>query len=158
MKKCKITIDNLAEKTKQFYLFPEPSILHTLVRKSTPKNLKNLLKNHPLVEVVTLRKGQWIEAEWNGCENYYENNSCVATSFLRLVKATYSAKRVDNALLSIHFGWILSDQIRMLDRVHEGIRTELLTKEAEQFDFSELFQDNETTEDLIKKQEIQEIM
>jgi len=158
MKKCKLTIQDSAEKTKYFYLFPESALLHTLAKKSTSKNLKNLLKNHPLVEVVTLKKDQWIEAEWNGCDISYENGQCISTSFLRLVRATYKAKRVDNALLSVHFGWIFSDQIKMIDRVHDGIKTEILTEKDAQFDFSELFQDNETTEDLIKKQALQEIM
>ena len=153
MKKCKITLEEGGTKSKYFYLFPESSMLHSLVAASTKKNQEALLRNHPEVEIVTLKRGQWLEAEWNGCHISYEGGNTTSASFLRLIKAATTAKNKDGTLLSVHFGWILSDHMRFVEGTRNGIHTTMLEDEDEQFDFSELFQDNETIEDLVKKQE-----
>lgn len=159
MKKCKITLEESGTKVKYFYLFPESSMLHSLVAASAKKNQDSLLRNHPEVEIVTLKRGQWLEAEWNGCHiSYDDNNRPISASFLRLIKATSSPKNKDGSLLSVHFGWILSDQMRFVDGVKNGLRTQTLVETDEQFDFSELFQDNETIEDIVKRQEKESIM
>ncbi len=152
MKKHKITLPDNETKTKYFYLFPESTVLHNLVKKSSKKNLNNLLKTHPEVEVITLKRGQWLEVEWNGCHIDYIDNKHVSTTFLRLIKAASAAKKTnDGSLISIHFGWILSDHLRLIDGVREGIKIQTLSEEDEQFEFADLFQDNETIEDIVKK-------
>jgi len=152
MKKHKITLPDGETKTKYFYLFPESTVLHNLVKKSIKKNLNNLLKTHPEVEVITLKKGQWLEVEWNGCHIEYIDNKPISTTFLRLIKATASAKKNnDGSLLSIHFGWILSDHLRLIDGIKGGVKVQSLSEDDEQFEFADLFQDNETIEDIVKK-------
>ena len=152
MKKHKITLAEDETKTKYFYLFPESVVLHNLIKKSSRKNLNNLLKTHPEVEVVSLKRGQWLEVEWNGCHIEYINNKHVSVEFLRLIKATSYPKRSnDSSLISVHFGWILGEQLQLIDGTKNGIKVQTLEKEDEQFEFAELFQDNETIEDIIKK-------
>jgi hypothetical protein len=93
-----------------------------------------------------------LEVEWNGCHIDYINNKPISTTFLRLIKATSSAKKInDGSLLSIHFGWILSDHLRLIDGIKEGVKIQSLTEDDEQFEFADLFQDNETIEDIVKK-------
>jgi hypothetical protein len=152
MKKHKITLSDGETKTKYFYLFPESTILHNLIKKSSRKNLNNLLKTHPEVEVITLKRNQWFEVEWNGCHIEYIDNQHVSAAFLRLIKATSSPKKInDGSLISVHFGWMLSDHLRLIDGIKDGIKIQTLSEEDEQFEFSELFQDNETIEDIMKK-------
>jgi hypothetical protein len=154
MKKCKITLAAGETKTKYFYLFPEANLLHTLAKKTAEKNLNSLLKHHPEVEVISLKRNQWLEVEWNGCDVAFINGKYVSTSFFRLAKAAYVSKKMDDSsLLSLHFGWMLSDHLRMVDQEINGIKVATLSEDDEQFDFSELFQDNETTEDILKDQE-----
>lgn len=159
MKKCRVTLADAETKTKFFYLFQEPKLLHSLVCSTSRKNLDKLLKTHPEVELVSLKKGQWLEVEWNGCEIFYNGKSHVSTTFFRLIKAAYVPKKnSDSSLLSIHFGWMLSDHLRITDGEKNGIKIELLKLSDEQYEFSELFQDNETVEDMIKKQEQEKII
>lgn len=159
MKKCKITLEESGTKVRYFYLFPESSMLHSLAAASSKKNQDTLFRKHPEVEIVTLKRGQWIEAEWNGCHICYnDKKEPISASFLRLIKAAVSPKNKEGTLLSVHFGWILSDQMRFVEGTRDGIKTQILEEVDEQFDFSELFQDNETVEDLIKKQEKESIM
>lgn len=128
-------------------------MLHSLVAASTKKNQDSLLRNHPEVEIVTLKRGQWLEAEWNGCHISYDGGRPISASFLRLIKAAASRSNKEGTLLSVHFGWILSDHMRFVEGSRNGIHTQVLEEIDEQFDFSELFQDNETVEDLVKKQD-----
>ena len=159
MKKCKIALEENETKAKYFYLFPESSMLHSLVAATTKKNQDSLFRNHPEVEIVTLKRGQWLEAEWNGCHIFYEKNGRpISASFLRLIKATANPKSKDGSLLSVHFGWVLTDHMRFVDGTKGGIRTQTLNDQDDQFDFSELFQDNETIEDLVKKQEKESVV
>lgn len=159
MKKCKITLEGSGARAKFFYLFPESSMLHSLVAASTKKNRDSLLRGHPEVEIVTLKRGQWLEAEWNGCHISYDGDGRpTSASFLRLIKAAINPKNAEGTLLSVHFGWILSDDMRFVDGTKDGVCTRTLHDDEEQFDFSELFQDNETIEDLVKKQEKENVV
>jgi hypothetical protein len=159
MKKCKVTLAPGETKTKYFYLFPDAALLHRLAQKTTEKNLNNLLKHHPEVEVVSLKRNQWIEVEWNGCDIHYESGRCISTSFFRLAKAAHTSKKInEGSLLSLHFGWMLSDHLRMNDQVCNGVKVATMLEDDEQFDFSELFQDNETSEDILKSAEQHELM
>ena len=154
MKKCRVTLHELETKTKYFYLFPDSTTIHKLCRVTcgSTKELKKLLKSHPEVEVITLKKGQWLEVEWGGCHIFYEGNKPISTSFFRLIKATNIKKNVhDNSLVSIHFGWMLSEHLRMCDGYYSGMFITMLAEDDEQYEFSDLFQDNETIEDLTKK-------
>jgi hypothetical protein len=161
MKKCRVTLHELETKTKYFYLFPDSTTIHRLYKNAggSTKELKKLLRSHPEAEVITLKKGQWLEAEWSGCHIIYEGSKPISTSFFRLIKATNIKKNLhDNSLVSIHFGWMLSEHLRMCDGYHDGTFVTLLSSNDEQYEFSELFQDNETTEDLIKKADSQKVI
>lgn len=155
MKKCKITLPETGTKIKHFYLFPESTLLHSLVLNANKKNLEFLLKSHPEVEIITLKRGQWLEVEWNGCHVHWHNNSPISASFLRIAKASVSSKKKNEpSLLSVHFGWILTNHMRLAeDDTYAGVIVKDMTDVEEQFDFDDLFQDNETIEDMVKKYE-----
>lgn len=155
MKKCKITLSQSGTKAKQFYLFPESSLLHSLILNANKKNLDFLLKSHPEVEIVTLKRGQWLEVEWNGCHVHWHNNCPISASFLRIAKASSTSKKKNEpSLISVHFGWILTNHMRLIEGDgYNDIHVSSMSEEDEQFDFSELFQDNETIEDIVKKYE-----
>ena len=154
MKKCKITLSEDGTKVKHFYLFPDSNLLHSLTVNSNKKNLDTLLKSHPEVEIVSLKKGQWLEVEWNGCHVHWVGGQPVSVSFLRIARVASSRRKNDSSLLSVHFGWILTNHLRLIESNSlNGLSIKELSSKDEQFDFNDLFQDNETIEDIIKKHE-----
>lgn len=160
MKKCRVTLPDLDKKTKHLYLLPDSSAVHEICKKSTDgRTLRKLFREHPETEIVTLKKGQWIEAEWGGCHISYASRDPISASFFRLIKATSFKKSFeDSSLISIHFGWMLSDHLRMCEGYFNGLIVNMLEKDDEQYEFSELFQDNETIEDLTKKVDLEKIV
>jgi len=159
MKKCKVTLAEGA-RNKFFYLFPDAEIVQTLVEKSTKKSLAALFKSHPESEMISLKRGQWLEVEWNGCQISYFENKDIRINFLRLIKATNvpRKKSKEGSLVSIHFGWMLNDHLRFLEGNRDDMNVHVLKEYDEQFDFSELFQDNETVEDILKKGGVEDII
>lgn len=151
MKKCKIT---LAPKAKQrfFYLALDADVLYFLSSGSSKRSIHTVLKSCPDIEVISLNPGEWIEAEWNGCQNIYEDNKPIRMNYVRMIKASkFSPKEESDSLVSLHFGWILGEQIKFIDHRKNGMKTTLLNENDEQFNFKELFQDNEMIEDLSEK-------
>lgn len=149
MKKCKITLsDNI--KSKSLCLFPDAETLYSIVNAGSKRTLNGLLKSHPESEIITLKRGQWLEAEWNGCQNFFRGNYCTKISFVRIAKATSTKKKNEGSLISVHFGWILNDHLKFSDGINNDLKTKNLNDYDEQFNFSDLFQDNETIEDILK--------
>jgi hypothetical protein len=154
MKKCKVTLA-LNAKPRSFCLAPDAETLYLLSTKtikSNDKNVKLSLQLHPDIEIVTLRYGEYIEAEWNGCQNFHDEGiETIRTSFVRLVRSSKSASETGPDSISVHFGWILSDHLRFTNHRRSGMRVKMLNEHDEQFNFNELFPDNLTIEDMIKE-------
>lgn len=148
MKKCKVTLAPAA-KQRFFYLSPDVETLYFLAARANKRSLASALKTHPDIEIVSLKPGQWIEAEWNGCQNVHDEGETLRLSFVRLIKAANFSPDEPGTLLSVHFGWMYTDHLRFTSHRKNGMKVKVLVPEEEQFDFSELFQDNETIEDMI---------
>ena len=154
MKKCKVT---LSSKTKKrfFYLAPDAETLYFLSLKTNKKNIDSLLKTHPSIETVSINYDEFVEIEWNGCQNIFDGLRTTKMNYVRLIKASHGDQNtMSDSLISVHFGWIFSDNLKFTNHKKSGVRVKMLSTKDDQFNFDELFQDNETIEDMIKKTEI----
>ena len=157
MKKCKITLEPRA-KQKCFYLAPSAEMLYLVSAVSTKKKWIKNLRSNPDIDMISLDHDQWIEAEWNGCQNIRDDFDTVRMNFVRLIKiAKLTSGKDSDALISIHFGWILGNHLKFNNHKNSGMKVTLLSKDDEQYDFSELFQDNDTHEDITKKLKIENL-
>lgn len=153
MKKCKITLAPKAKK-RFFYLAPEAEMLYFLAITKNKKRVKTLLKSHPDIEAISLSPGQWIEVEWTGCQNINDGVETIRLNCVRIAKASkLSSKNDHDALISVHFGWMYGEDLRFINHRKSGMKVKMLDAIDEQFDFSELFHDNETLEDMLSKLE-----
>jgi len=159
MKKCKVT---LAPKAKQrlFYLAPDAETLYLLATRTFKPNKKSqsvssILKYHPEIEIVSLNPDEWIEAEWNGCQNFHDEGfDTIRINCVRLVKAgRLSPTDEPDSMVSIHFGWMFNDHLRFVNHRRNGMRVKVLGRKDEQFNFNELFPDNLTLEDMLRQDE-----
>ena len=158
MKKCKVTIA-LNAGPKHFYLAPDAETLYLLTTKTIEDNKgkkhKELLQFHPDIEVVTLEHNEYAEIEWAGCQNFHDEGiETIRTNLVRLAKASKLTSKNSHNCISVHFGWILNDQLRFTNHRKSGVRVKMLEKKDKQMDFNELFQDEETMEEMMSKAEV----
>lgn len=143
MKKCKIT---LAPKAKQrfFYLAPNASTLYFLAVSSSKKKVRALLKSHPDIDVISLSHGQWLEVEWAGCQNMYDGIETVRVNCVRLIRASKLSSSDDrDPMISAHLGWMYMDDLKFTNHRKAGMKVKMLETSDEQFNFAELFEDDE---------------
>lgn len=151
MKKCKITLEPGAKK-KFFYLSPNAELLYLIAAVSTNKTIIKNLKLNPDVEMISLDQNEWIEAEWNGCQNVKDDFSTVRMNYVRLIKVSkLNNQKYDDSLVSVHFGWMIGEHLRFKNHKKNKMTVKLLEINEEQYDFSDLFQDNKTAEDILKE-------
>ena len=160
MKKCKITLAASA-KQRLFYLAPDAEMLYLLATQTIKSKKKSLngstiLKSHPDIEIVSLSPDQWIEAEWNGCQNFHdEGYETIRVNCVRFVKVgRLSLTDEPDSMVSIHFGWMFNDHLRFVNHRRNGMRVKMLENKDKQFNFDELFPDNLTLEDMLRGDEI----
>jgi len=154
MKKCKVTPSSNT-KQKFFYLAPDAETLY-MISRCDKKKLIQSLKSHPDVEIISLKPEQWLEIEWNGCQNIYDNSgrNFVKMNYVRMIKVTKLTSGDDSdSLISVHFGWMLSDQLRFTNYRNGGIRVKMLKPHDDQYNFLDLFHDNEILDNMMKKDE-----
>ena len=94
--------------------------------------------------IVSLTPGDFIEAEWQGCEYVYEGNDVARRlDYIRLAKSA-PTKNASGMLVSIHYGWITADQMQFKNVEDEFSTTRLLLSPDEwRLDLGTLFQDGE---------------
>jgi len=157
MKKCKVTLA-LAAKPKYFYLAPDAETLYLLTTKTikdnTKRSAKETLKFHPDIEIVTMKHGDWAEIEWNGCQNFHDNGiETIRANYVKIVKVTKAS--VDSPeSITIHIGWILCEQLGFVNHRKSGVRVKMLSKNDEEFNFKELFHDDENYDDEAQKSHV----
>lgn len=144
MKKCKINLIESNDKQKNFYLSPTADLLYKLASRFSNKTLIKKLKSNSEIEIVSLEPGenQWIEVEWNGCQNIInDNKKMIRMNYVKLVKISKLSSGDDSdALISIHLGWMLKEQLSFSNYKKRGMKVTALSKDDEQYNFSELFQ------------------
>jgi len=152
MKKCKITLEPGAKK-KLFYLASSAELLYLVSAISTNKTIIKNLKSNSEIEIITLDQNECIEVEWNGCQNVTDDFATTRMNYVRLIKISKSSLNNDDALVSVHFGWMLREHLRFKSYKKNKMSVKLMDFCEDQYDFSELFQDNKTHEDVIRELE-----
>jgi len=143
MKKCKVKLIDEKSKKKYFYLSPTADLLYSLALKFSNKSLIKKMKLNSEIEIISLdpNEEQWIEIEWNGCQNVKIHDRLVRMNYVKLVKTTKLTSGNDSdTLISIYLGWMLKDDLSFTTHKKNGVKVTLLSKDDEQYDFCELFQ------------------
>lgn len=96
---------------------------------------------------VTIRRGEWIEAEWIGCENFFDSDgSLYKMTFVRLCKLSKHDHDTEPTVEPF-VGWILDEKMRFVDGIDESCtRTILPSSEWNRVDFAKIFADSERNE------------
>ena len=157
MKKCKVTLA-LAAKPKLFYLAPDAETLYLLTTKTIKDNVKRgvkeTLKFHPDIEIVTLKHGDWAEIEWNGCQNFHDDGvETIRMNYVKIVRVTKTSTDSPESI-TVHIGWILAEHLRFVNHRKSGVRVKLLSEKDEQFNFEDLFQGLDVDDGSLQESEV----
>ena len=131
MKKVKVTInDGSIGRTLPVFADPESAYvwLHEAVA----------LTDIPSVDNVILLPGEFIEAEWHGCEFAYDGSSHSRLDMCRLAKAS-PAENSSGLVVSIHYGWVAHCIIPFSTYKDEDITVVPLLDSESKLDLEELF-------------------
>lgn len=140
MKKVKVAI-NEGSPGRVFFLFADPESAYEWL--TGGHDNPSVIDEIPNVDHLTLLPGEFIEAEWRGCEFVYDDKhqSHVRLDWIRLVKAS-QPQNASGLLVSIHYGWV-SDHIMPFRQFNDDdIEVTELAPENAKFDLDVLFKDN----------------
>jgi len=157
MKKCKVTLA-LNAKPKIFYLAPDAETLYLVatrtIKDDNKRNIKEILKFHPDIEIVSLKHGEWAEVEWNGCQNFHDDGiETIRMNYVKMIKVSKPIPEVPESV-TVHMGWVLADDLRFTNHRKSGIRVKMLSKNDDQFNFQEIFQNVDDVENLVHESEV----
>lgn len=93
---------------------------------------------------IVLRDDDFLEVEWMGCENVFEEDATwYSLSFVRFCKAT-GTKNSSGIRVEPHFGWILESDLVFCDSIDSTCKKILLKNpEDARLDFPSIFKDAE---------------
>jgi len=119
-------------------LFADPETLYVWLKSSSDHDDVPSTK-------LELGPGEFIEAEWRGCEYVYEDNgNILKLNLIRLAKAS-PTQNASGVLANIAYGWVTDDIIPMIDYSDSDIVIRRLTSQGEmKLDLPAMFQDDET--------------
>ncbi len=143
MKKAKVSI-NEGSPGRVFFVFDDVESAYEWLAGDASDGSPKFIDEIPNVDQITLLPGEFIEAEWRGCEFVYDdkNRSHVRLDWIRFVKAS-KPQNASGLLVSVHFGWV-SDHILPFRQFKDAdITVDELTSETSTFDFEVLFKDVE---------------
>lgn len=140
MKKVKLTV-NEGSAGRTLYLFGEPEGAYVWVTEAGENPA--VIDTIPDVECVVLLPGDFIEAEWRGCEYDYDGQQHTRIDFVRLAKAT-PTQNSSGMLVSIHYGWTHDCIIPFRQYKDDDISAVMVpADEPKQLDLALLFKDSE---------------
>lgn len=142
MKKVKVTV-NAGSPGRTLLLFPSPEGAYIWVTEAHAD--PEILERIPDVERVALLPGEFIEAEWRGCEYAYEGQGHVRLDLTRFAKATKPAN-ASGLLVSVHYGWVSEHILPFHAYKDDDIEVLPLAPEDQKFDLAVLFKDAEEEE------------
>lgn len=142
MKKVKVTVnEGSLGRTLLLFASPEGAYIWLTEAHADP----DILDRIPDVEEVPLLPGEFIEAEWRGCEYAYDGPDHVRLDLVRFGKA-HKPQNASGLLVSVHYGW-LSDHILPFRTYKDNdIDVRPLVPEEQQLDLAVLFKDSEDKE------------
>lgn len=135
MKKVKVTV-NEGSLGRTLPVFPDPESAYVWLTS------ESLLDDIADVDKVALLPGEFIEAEWRGCEYCYDGPNHVKLDLVRFAKASQPANS-SGLVVSIHYGWVASCIIPFHAFKDEDIEVKLLPVEEQRIDLTVLFKDHE---------------
>lgn len=142
MKKVKITLTERAE-VRTFPLFRDPDDACVWLWESNgdPK--------FPVVgynaEIVELLPGEFIEAEWYGCEYNYEGETHYKINSVRLAKAR-EPRNAAGLLVRAYSGWTTDCVLPFGAYADDDIEVSPLTEEDQRVNMASLFKDDDQQE------------
>lgn len=141
MKKVKVAI-NEGSPGRVFFLFNDQESVYEWL--TGGHDNPRIIDEIPDVDQVTVLPGEFIEAEWRGCEFVYDDKhqTHVRLDWVRLVKAT-KPQNASGLLVSVHFGWVSDHILPFRQFKDDDIDVTELTAETSMFDFEVLFKDVE---------------
>lgn len=139
MKKVKITVNEGSPgRTLPLFSGPEGAYVWLTEAHDDP----SIIDRIPDVEQVSLLPGEFIEAEWRGCEYAYEGQNHVRIDLVRFAKA-HQPQNAAGLLVSIHFGWTVDCVIPFHQYKDDDITVVPLPVEEQKVDLAVLFKDAE---------------
>jgi hypothetical protein len=140
MKKVRITV-NKGVSGKAFKIFNSPESLYVWL--NDPELQQDDELDVSLGNVVYLKKGEFMEAEWCGCEFLYEDNKLqFRADYIRIGKLISSPTSFlkGKNIVGIQDGWVLDDTISFKSGTDGLTKTMKLTSRSKhKFDLDELF-------------------
>ncbi len=104
MKKVKITV-NQGSPGRTLYIFVDPEGAYTWLTEAYDN--PDIIDSIPDVDRVALMPGEFIEAEWRGCEFAYDASEHVRIDYVRFAKVQ-QPQNAGGMLISVHYGWTVS--------------------------------------------------
>lgn len=149
MKKVRITVSK-GSKGKAFKVFNSPESLYVWL--NDPELQEDDYLDSSLGNIVYLRRGEIMEAEWCGCEFIYEEGRLnFRADYIRLGKLISSPTIFTGGknVVGIQDGWVLDDTIAFKSYSDGLTRTTKLTERSKhRFDLDELFSAREAYDEL----------
>ena len=97
--------------------------------------------------VVYIDEGDFLEVEWMGCENLFEEDGTWhKLSYVRMCRASQT-KNASGIRVMPYIGWISETDLRFVDSIDDKCtKTVLTSPEHSRLDFSAVFKDSERDE------------
>ena len=141
MKKVRITV-NEGSPGRQFLVFADVEGAYTWLTEAHDD--PTVIDRIPDVEKVELLPGQFIEAEWRGCEYAYDGPHHQCIDLVRFGKA-YRPQNGSGLLVSVHYGWLSEHILPFRAYKDNDIEVRPLLLEEQKLDLGVLFKDDEAT-------------
>lgn len=142
----KITI-NVTEGSpgRVFFVFPDVESAYTWLTGAHEE--PEIIHQISDVDHVTLLPGEFIEAEWRGCEIVYDDkhHTNLRIDFVRLAKASRPSN-ASGLLVSIHYGWVSEHIMPFRNYADEDVIVTELSSDDAKFDLTVLFKDSDDDE------------
>lgn len=144
MKRVKVTVnDGSPGRTLLLFNDPEGAYVWSMEAYDDP----SIVDSIPDVERVVLLPGEYIEAEWRGCEYVYDGPNHIRLDFVRLAKAGFPHNAA-GLLISTHVGWVTDCIIPFRTYKDDDIDVKSLSAGESLIDTSTLFNDHDEHEEL----------
>ena len=139
MKKIKVTVNSgSVGRTLPVFASPEGAYVWLTETHADP----TIIDRIPDVERVALLPGEFIEAEWRGCEYAYDGSTHTRLDLVRFAKA-HKPQNASGLLVSIHYGWVSDHILPFHTFKDEDITVQPLVPEEQKVDLAVLFKDVE---------------
>lgn len=137
MKKIKVTVNSgSVGRTLLVFASPEGAYVWLTEAHADPTVLDRI----PDVERVSLLPGEFIEAEWRGCEYAYDGPQHTRLDLVRFAK-THQPQNASGMLVSVHYGWTGDCILPFRTYKDNDILVTPLLPEEQSVDLSALFRD-----------------